>query len=88
MNKKAKQQTELTQDAHFSPSLDAAIAAWYAARQRFQTETCRNNLDAYMKVTDELGQAIAAWQLLNPALAEQFAMWFDSHKGPLVWARV
>jgi hypothetical protein len=77
--KKAMKQNEQTQDAHFSPSLDAAIAAWNSAQGKFQMQRCSEHQDAYMKTSDELGQAISQWQLSNPALAEQFAMWFDSH---------
>jgi hypothetical protein len=77
--KKTMKQNEQTQDAHFSPSLDAAIAAWNTAQRKFQTQRCIEHQDAYMKTTDELGQSISLWALSNPALAEQFALWFDSH---------
>jgi hypothetical protein len=79
MKRKTAQQNGLTQDVYFSPSLDAAIAAWDAVRKRFQTQRCKEHQDAYVKATDELGQSISLWALSNPALAEQFALWFDSH---------
>ena len=79
MKRKDKHQNEQTQVAYLSPSLDAAIAAWDAARKRFQTQRCKEHQDAYVKATDELGQSISLWALSNPALAEQFALWFDSH---------
>jgi hypothetical protein len=69
-----------TQDALFPPSLDAATAAWKAARHRFQNEGGREQRDAYMNATDELGQAISRWQAEHPAVAEQFGFWFLSHQ--------
>ena len=80
MNSDSKQQTEMKVDVFFSPSFNAAIAAWYAARHAFENEPSRNHLDAYMKFSDELGQAIAAFQSSRPALAEQFGRWFLGHQ--------
>jgi hypothetical protein len=63
-----------TQDTHFSPNLDAAIAVWKNAQREFENEWSKNHQDAYMKATDELGQAIAKSGLSNSALAEQVGL--------------
>lgn len=80
MRKNSLQHNEMKVNVFFSPSLNAAIAAWYAARHAYQNETCKNHLDAYMKFSDQLGQAIAAFQSARPALAEQVGLWFLGHQ--------
>jgi hypothetical protein len=84
MREQVKKQIEMKADVFFPPSLNAAIAAWYSARQAYEDEPIKTNLDAYMKFTDELGLAIAAFQSARPALAEQLGRWFLSH--PNVWS--
>ena len=74
-----KSHAELTQEFHLIPDPATAISEWCIVRQRFQTQRCSERQDAYMKATDELSQAISQWQFLNPALAEQFGIWFQSH---------
>jgi hypothetical protein len=74
MKKKAFQQNEQTQDVRFSPTLDAAIAAWKKVRREFENERSKNRQDAYMKATDELGQSISQSGLSNSALAEQVGL--------------
>jgi hypothetical protein len=80
MSRKSQKQSELASHTCLAPSLEAATAAWYAARHRFQNEAGEEQRDAYMKVTDELGQAIAAWHAEQPELAEQFSLWFDHRR--------
>lgn len=82
--KKAEQPNEMKVDVFFSPSLNAAIAAWYSARHAYQSEPCKTHLVAYAGFTDQLGQAIAAFQSARPALAEQLGRWFLSHQE--VWS--
>jgi len=72
--KKAPQQNEERHDVHFSPDLDAAIAAWKNARREFENERSKNHQDAYVKATDELGQSISQSGLSNSALAEQVGL--------------
>ena len=74
MKKQSKQQTDLTHDVHFPPSLVAAIAAWRNAQREFENERSKNRQDAYMKATDELGQSISQSGLSNSALAEQVGL--------------
>jgi biotin-(acetyl-CoA carboxylase) ligase len=81
MKKKAMQLNEEKHDVRFSPTLDAAIAAWEKARHEFENERSKNHQDAYVKATDELGQAIAGWQGEQSELAGQFGLWFESHQG-------
>jgi len=71
MKKQSKQQTDLTHDVHFPPSLVAAIAAWRNAQREFENERSKNHQDAYVKATDELGQSISQSGLSTSALAEQ-----------------
>jgi hypothetical protein len=73
MKQKCKQQP-LTQDAHISPTLHAAIAAWKNAQREFENERSKNHQDDYVKATDELGQAISQSGLSNSALAEQVGL--------------
>ena len=73
MKEQSKQQP-LTPDDHFSPNLDAAIAAWKNAQREFENEWSKNHQDAYMKATDELGQSISQSGLSNSALAEQVGL--------------
>lgn len=84
MNNHSKEQTEMKVNVFFSPSLNAAIAAWYSARHAYQNDPSKFYRDDYMKFTDELGQAIAAFQSARPALAEQLGRWFLSHQE--VWS--
>jgi len=79
MKQKCKLQP-LTQDVHFSPGLDVAIAAWKKAGHEFENERSNNHQDAYMKATDELGQAISAWVAEQPEVADEFATWFDAKR--------
>ncbi len=76
MKSKCRLQIDLTQDVHFTPNLDAAIATWKKARHEFENERSKNHQDAYMKATDELGQAISPSGLLNSALTEQVGLDF------------
>ena len=46
MQDRAQQQNEYKQDVHFSSTLDSAMTAWYAARQRFQHLRCKQYQDA------------------------------------------
>jgi hypothetical protein len=80
MKKKAFEQNEQTQSFHFTLDLNRAIAAWEASRQAFQTMAGKEERDAYMRATDKLGQAISVWATEHTVLADQFAMWFDTHK--------
>ena len=84
MRVRALLQDEQTQDALFSTSLDAAIAAWLVARHAFQNEAGERQRDKYEATTNELGQAIAAWRAEQPEIAEQFGWWFLSHQE--VWS--
>jgi hypothetical protein len=79
MKKQSIQHNEERHDVRFSPTLDAAIAAWKKTRHEFENERSKNHQDTYMKATDELGQAISQWQGEQPELAEQFGSWFESH---------
>jgi len=80
MKKKSKQQNELTQDVHFTPDLDAAIAAWESSRQTFESEAGKEQRDGYVAATDSLGHAIATFQATRPALSEQLGLWFLAHQ--------
>ena len=84
MREQVKRQIEMKVDVFFSPSLNAAIAAWYSARHAYRNEPSKSHRDNYMKFSDELGWAIAAFQSARPALAEQFGRWFLSHQE--VWS--
>jgi hypothetical protein len=84
MKKRTALQKQRTFDDPFSPSLNAAIAAWNLARQRFQNESSKENLNAYETARNVLGQAISHWQIANPALVGEFRLWTDSH--PECWS--
>ena len=79
MSKRTQAQTQATSDSCFIPTLEAAIQDFDAARHRFQTQSCKTHLNAYMKCCDELGQGISQLAIEKPELALQFGLWFDSH---------
>jgi len=79
MNDKPLEQDELMLDAYLVPSLDAAAQTWCEARHRLQNEAGKQQRDAYMKATDELGQAFSTWAEQLPEFREQLALWVDSH---------
>ena len=74
------QNKELRMDSCFTPSLESAARAWYEARHRYEIEPGKQNRDAYMKTTDELGQAFSKWKVERPELFEQLRLWFTSHQ--------
>lgn len=76
----SENQKEITGNMCFAPGLETAIATWYAARSAFQHERCKQYQDEYMRASDELGQAIGAWQTERPELAYQIGLWFLSHQ--------
>lgn len=80
MKEQSKQQPDPTKNVHFLPTLDAAIAVWETSRQAFQNEAGKEVRCAYMKATDELGQAISAWAAEQPEVADEFATWFDAKR--------
>ena len=79
MSNEQIQNDELMLDAYLVPSLDSAAQTWYEARQRFQNEAGREQRDAYMKATDELGHAFSEWSAQLPEFFEQLRLWLDSH---------
>jgi hypothetical protein len=82
MRQKSKQ-TEPTQDVHFTPSLDAAIAAWLAARYAFLNKSSKSYRDAYEAARNLLGLSFSRC-FEQPELAEECGLWFISH--PEVWS--
>jgi hypothetical protein len=66
--------------AVISSNLEKAIFIWSEARSACQHKLGEHYLDDYMKATDELGQAVGCWATEQPALAEQFRLWFNSHQ--------
>jgi hypothetical protein len=66
------QQTE--QRSNVIPGIEAAIETWYEIRNSFQAEPCQQNLTAYDKATNELGQFFVRWQDAQPELFEQIRL--------------
>jgi len=67
--------TGLTQEFQLFPDLPNAISEWYEARHRFPDDPHRQYQDAYMKATDELGQALSLWKADRPGLFQQLRLW-------------
>lgn len=79
MTTEAKQYNQSKAKAASFIALDQAIARWNAARHTVEKEPCSKSLGQYNTANDELGQSLARWQKMNPALAEQFRYFFKEH---------
>jgi hypothetical protein len=64
----------------FTRSLDLAIFIWNEARSACQHRLGEHHQADYARACDELGQAVGYWAAEQPALAEQFQLWFESHR--------
>ena len=81
MDTRANSQTEnLALEDWIVPSLRKAIVNWHIARQTVENEPGREQRDSYCAATQALGESLREWQAANPALAEQFRLFFIAHE--------